>query len=174
MLRPTFWWRFSAIRQRKSCWRAEKILLRGRYNIPHPSYTQVWTCPFNRDDLLRIWAQNDATSLTTDDEKRAFKLLTSYNGTCPVRNSFFPSWMQSRPTVDKLDASSGQTTDLVLGSSKKLGHRCASVTSLLPVSEAHQTAPIVAGKVFKWGRAQKALTLISTDAYDAFNGSWIW
>lgn len=45
---------------------------------------QVWPCPFNREDLLRIWAQNDGTSLTTEDEKRAFKLLTTYNGTCPV------------------------------------------------------------------------------------------
>lgn len=46
---------------------------------------QVWECPFNRNDLLRIWAQSEETLLTTDDEKRAFQLLTTYNGACPVQ-----------------------------------------------------------------------------------------
>ncbi|CAM9506461.1 unnamed protein product [Ectocarpus fasciculatus] len=44
---------------------------------------QAWACPFNRDDLLRIWAHAEDTSLETEDEKRAFKLLSVYNGACP-------------------------------------------------------------------------------------------
>ncbi|CAM9212578.1 unnamed protein product, partial [Hapterophycus canaliculatus] len=41
---------------------------------------QTWVCTFNRDDLLRIWTQRDDDSLATEDEKRAFKLLTTYSG----------------------------------------------------------------------------------------------
>lgn len=49
------------------------------------TYEQTWACPFNRDDLLRIWAHAEDTSLETEDEKRAFKLLSVYNGACPVQ-----------------------------------------------------------------------------------------
>lgn len=41
---------------------------------------QVWTCPFNKDQILRIW-RTPRRQLKTDDDRRVFKLLIKYNGT---------------------------------------------------------------------------------------------
>lgn len=112
---------------------------------------QVWECPFNRDDLLRIWGQ-DEESLTMEDEKRAFKLLTTYSGTCPVQ---FLSCIRSRIQDAAEVRSHSVTRDTnvqrtIVSSSNKLAAPVRIVCTLL--TRAYPTAPTVAGKVFKWGR----------------------
>eukprot|EP00752_Nemacystus_decipiens_P001471 g1447.t1 len=73
-------------------WKRAKEGVPGTHNDQRPSEEgrggidsdqQAWECPFNRDDLLRIWAQREDTSLKTEDERRAFNLLTDYYGACP-------------------------------------------------------------------------------------------
>ncbi|CAM9559385.1 unnamed protein product [Scytosiphon promiscuus] len=84
-------------------WKRAKGDMPGAHSDERPSETsnqdiheeQMWACPFNRDDLLRIWAQNDGGSLATEDEKRAFKLLATYNGSNPVQRG---SILRQEPT----------------------------------------------------------------------------
>lgn len=56
------------LKKRKSSMKKSDVFLSG------------WKCPFNREDLLRIW-RTPRHFLTTDEERDIFKLLHKFNGT---------------------------------------------------------------------------------------------
>lgn len=48
--------------------------------LPCACKQETWACPFSRAYLLRIWSSCGDGSLQTEDEIRAYKLLTTFNG----------------------------------------------------------------------------------------------
>lgn len=72
----------------KSMRTCEWLIARFFPTAPSAVRPQIWICPFGRDDLLEIWAQSVDASSSTEVEKHALKLLTTYYG--PYQVQRFP------------------------------------------------------------------------------------